>query len=234
VDMKLRIQRFTPAATKLLNLIPGDVGRPVGHLTSLLEGYDRLSEETAGVLDSLIPREVEVRTLGGVWYLLRIRPYRTLDNVIEGAVITFTDITEVKLAQETLRQAEGLRRRALVVEGALDPIIVQDGSGRILTWNPAAARVYGWSEAEAMEMPYVTLVPQELRGETRTMLDRVAGGGSVPPLTTRRCTRDGRTLPAWVTPTPLLTESGEIQISTTERVVQSLDAAGAGEGGEAS
>jgi two-component system, chemotaxis family, CheB/CheR fusion protein len=146
-------------------------------------------------------------------------------------VITFTDITEVKLAQETLRQAEGLRRQALIVEGALDPIIVQDGSGRILTWNPAAARVYGWSEAEALEMPYVTLVPEELRGETRTMLDRVAGGGSVPPQTTRRCTRDGRTLPAWVTATPLLTGSGEIHVSTTERVVESLEAPGAPEGG---
>lgn len=231
VDMKLRIQRFTPAATELLNLIPGDVGRPVGHLTSRLEGYDRLSEETHGVLDTLVPREVEVRTLRGVWYLLRIRPYRTLDNVIEGAVITFTDITEVKLAQETLRESEGLRRRALVLEQSMDPIIVQDGSGRILTWNPAAARVYGWSEAEALEMPYTTLVPEELKVEARSMLGLVTRGGSVPPQSTRRCTRDGRTLPAWVTATPLLSESGEIHVSTTERVAESLDAPGADEGG---
>ena len=89
VDHGLRIARFTPATAKVINLIRTDVGRPVAHIVSNLEGYDRLVEDILGVLDTLTPREVEVRTKAGIPYLMRIQPYRTLENVIQGAVITF-------------------------------------------------------------------------------------------------------------------------------------------------
>ena len=84
VDHQLRIQRFTPAVTQVINLILTDVGRPVGHIVSNLVGYDRLVADVRAVLDTLVPKEVEVQTQAGAWYLLRIRPYRTLENVIEG------------------------------------------------------------------------------------------------------------------------------------------------------
>ena len=93
LDERLHIQRFTPAVTQIINLIHSDVGRPVGHIVSNLVGYDRLVADVQDVLDTLVPRDVEVQTRAGAWYLLRIRPYRTLENVIEGAVITFTDIS---------------------------------------------------------------------------------------------------------------------------------------------
>ena len=96
VDFDLHIQRFTPTVTAVINLIPSDIGRPIGHIMSNLLGYDRLVDDLHAVLDSLVPREVEVQTRVGAWYSLRIRPYRTVDNVIEGAVITFVDITEMR------------------------------------------------------------------------------------------------------------------------------------------
>ena len=96
VDHQLRILRFTPAVTQVINLILTDVGRPVGHIVSNLVGYDRLVADVQAVLDTLVPKEVEVQTKAGAWYLMRIRPYRTLENVIEGAVITFVDITETE------------------------------------------------------------------------------------------------------------------------------------------
>ena len=96
VDHQLRIQRFTPAITQVINLIPTDVGRPVGHVVSNLVGYDHLVADLQSVLDTLVPAEVEVQSKEGVWYSLRIRPYRTLENVVEGAVITFFDITQTK------------------------------------------------------------------------------------------------------------------------------------------
>ena len=83
VDYQLRIMRFTPPVTQLINLIPSDVGRPVGHIVSNLLGYDSLVEDVKEVLDNLIPKDIEVQTGEGMWYLLRIRPYRTLENVIE-------------------------------------------------------------------------------------------------------------------------------------------------------
>ncbi len=106
VDHQLRILRFTPSATRLINLILADVGRPVGHIVSNLKGYDRLPLDVQAVLDTLLPREAQVQTAEGKWYTMRILPYRTLDNVIEGAVITFVDITERKLAEDARRELE--------------------------------------------------------------------------------------------------------------------------------
>jgi two-component system, chemotaxis family, CheB/CheR fusion protein len=106
VDHQLRILRFTPTATKIINLIKTDIGRPVSHIVSNLIGYDKLIEDTQAVLDTLVPREAEVKSAGGRWYSMHIQPYRTLDNVIEGAVLTFVDITEAKKLQEALRERE--------------------------------------------------------------------------------------------------------------------------------
>jgi len=105
VDHQLRILRFTPTITEVINLIPGDVGRAVGHIVTNMVGYDRLAADTQDVLRTLIPREVEVQTQAGTWYMLRIHPYRTQENVIEGAVITFFDISELKQMQEALRES---------------------------------------------------------------------------------------------------------------------------------
>ncbi|MBF0399004.1 MAG: PAS domain-containing protein, partial [Desulfobacterales bacterium] len=103
VDLQLRINRFTPSATKIINLIQTDIGRPVGHIVSNLSGYNRLIEDAQTVLDTLIPYENEVQSKTGSWYLIRIRPYRTLENVIEGLVITFLDITDRKQLESELR-----------------------------------------------------------------------------------------------------------------------------------
>ena len=96
LDNDLRILRFTPNAVELINLIPRDLGRPLSHIASNMVGYDRLAEDARVVLDTLIPHEIEVQSSMGRWYMLRILPYRTLDEVIEGIVLTFVDHTESK------------------------------------------------------------------------------------------------------------------------------------------
>ena len=176
VDHQLRIQRFTPAATQVINLILTDVGRPVGHIVSNLVGYDRLVADVREVLDSLVPKEFEVQTQTGAWYLLRIRPYRTLENVIEGAVITFNEITELKKAKAALRESEVLLRLAVVVRDAHDAITVQDLEGRILAWNPGAERMYGWSEAEALAMNVCDLIPEDRREEALAVFRQLSQG----------------------------------------------------------
>ena len=105
VDHSLRILRFTPAATLIINLILSDVGRPVGHIVSNLVNYDSLVADIQAVLKSLTPKEVDVQTVELKWYTMRMLPYRTLDNIIEGAVITFVDITEMVSIREALRKA---------------------------------------------------------------------------------------------------------------------------------
>jgi len=103
VDQGLQILRFTPAATEIINLMSNDIGRPVSHIASNLVGYDGLINDVKSVLDTLVNKEVEVETDKGKWFTLRIQPYRTLENVIEGAVISFIDITEAKIYKETLQ-----------------------------------------------------------------------------------------------------------------------------------
>jgi two-component system, chemotaxis family, CheB/CheR fusion protein len=218
VDHQLRILRFTPAITQIINLIPTDVGRPVGHIVSNLAGYDRLVEDVQAVLDSLVPKEVEVQTKAGAWYLLRIRPYRTLENVIEGAVITFTETTELKAAQAALRESADLRRLAVVVRDAHDAITVRDLEGRFLAWNAGAVRIYGWSEAEALAMNIRELVPEDRREDALALVKRLGRTEVVEPYRTQRIAKDGQILEVWVTATALVNEAGETYaVATTER-----------------
>ncbi len=106
VDHQLRILRFTPAATRIINLIQTDIGRLVSHIVSNLVDYDKLTEDTQTVLDTLVPKEAVVKTAEDRWYEMHIQPYRTMDNVIEGAVLTFVDITETRRLQDALRERE--------------------------------------------------------------------------------------------------------------------------------
>ena len=113
VDHQLRIMRFTPAATRIINLIHSDIGRPVSHIVSNLTGYSYLKEDTQAVLDTLVPKEANVQTAEGLWYNMYIQPYRTTDNVIEGAVLTFVDVTALRNLHEALRINEERLRVAL-------------------------------------------------------------------------------------------------------------------------
>ncbi len=113
VDHQLRILRFTPGATRIINLILSDIGRPVAHIVSNLSGYDTLISDTHSVLDTLVPKEVEVRTTDARWYAMRIQPYRTLDNFIEGAVLTFVDVTASRKLHDVLLLNEERLRVAL-------------------------------------------------------------------------------------------------------------------------
>ena len=220
VDFNLNIKRFTPPATQLINLIQGDIGRPVGHLASNLSGYDRLVEDVQAVLDSLVPREIEVQNRKGAWYVMRIHPYRTLENVIEGAVITFVEITEQKRVQEALREAETLRRLAAIVRDVGDAVTMQDFTGRILAWNPGAERIYGWSEAEALGMHVSDMVPEGFRDETLSMMRRLKKGETFEPMRVQRLTREGRVVDVWSTASALVDKDGKrYAVSTIERKI---------------
>ena len=213
VDHHLRILRFTPAATQIINMIPSDVGRPVAHVATNLIGYNRLVSDAQSVLDTLIPKEVDVQTQEGRWYTMRVQPYRTLENVIEGAVITFVEITEMKRAEAALR------RLAVVVRDAYDAITVHDTEGHILAWNPGAERLYGWREAEALSMNLCDLIPERLREEAFSKVQQLCRADILEPYRTQRLAKDGRVVDVWLTTTALINESGQpYAIATTERV----------------
>ena len=219
VDL-VRILRFTPTISTLIGLIETDVGRPVDQIRSNLVGYDSLASDIRDVLESLVPKELEVQTIAGDWYLLRIRPYRTLENVIEGAVITFTDISLTKKAQAVLRDSEAMRRLAVVVRDARDAILMQDTNGRILGWNPAACRMYGWTEAEALAMNFRDLMPEGEREESMAAVRRQCQGGGLEPLHQGRIAKDGTRVQVSLVCAALVNDVGETYaFATTERTL---------------
>lgn len=105
LDKNLCIKRFTPKATEIINLIPTDIGRPVSHIVSNLK-YDKLIEDAKTVLQTQDPLTTEGLDKDGHWYVIRLIPYRTLTNNIEGVVITFLNIHSQKEAENKLCELE--------------------------------------------------------------------------------------------------------------------------------
>jgi two-component system CheB/CheR fusion protein len=218
VDFQLRLLRFTPAASSIINLIVSDVGRPVAHIVSNLVGYNSLVADIKAVLANLVPIEREVQTSEGHWYTLRIQPYRTLENVIEGAVISFVDITEIVRVRDELHKANDLLRLAVVVRDSHDAITVQDLNGKTLAWNPGAVRLYGWSEVQALQMNVHERIPESKREGALVKLASLSRSEILKPYLTQRLTATGEVLEVSIISTALLDELGQMYaIATTER-----------------
>ncbi|MBI5603544.1 MAG: DUF745 domain-containing protein [Deltaproteobacteria bacterium] len=152
LDHQLRIQRYTPATTSVINLIQTDLGRPVSDIVSRFKDYDRLVPDTRAVLDTLIPKEKQVETQEGHWFQMRIQPYRTLENVIEGAVLTFVDITEQKKLHMALADSEEKLRTLFEILPV--GVSVLDDEGRIVYVNPALEKMLEVPRADLLRKDY--------------------------------------------------------------------------------
>ena len=212
LDCNLHIKRYTPRTSKLFNLIESDIDRPVGDITSKMK-YVHISDDARDVLATLIPLEKELESKEGEWFAMRMMPYRTSDNLIDGVVITFTDITRMKRSEE-------LGRLAAVVQDANDAITVQDFEGTILAWNQAAEKIYGWRETEMLDQSIFQLVPEEMHTEMRAMMAELKKGNPVNSFETRRKTKDGQTLLIFITITILVDTDGRpTRFATTEKSI---------------
>ena len=221
VDHQLNILRFTPAASAIINLIVSDIGRPVGHLVSNLIDYHALVADTQAVLNTLIPKELEVKTVNGKWYTMRIQPYRTLDNIIEGAVISFVDISETVTIRDSLRQANEAAKLAMMVSHSRDAVIVQNLDDQILAWNPAARQLYGWTEEQALAMKASERIPLPLRDDEFKRILRLCDANLLDSTVTERLASDGTVRTVQLIANPILDESGKIcAVATTERLYQ--------------
>jgi two-component system, chemotaxis family, CheB/CheR fusion protein len=142
VGNDLRIRSFTPPAEKLLNLLPGDMGRRLGEVRSNLEP-DELEKVAKATVEGAGYQELEVHLKEGPWYLLRVRPYTTSDSKIEGAVLSFQDIDALKRSlDETRTFAEAL------IENARESILVLDKKLRVVLANPVFYKTFQVSPEE--------------------------------------------------------------------------------------
>jgi two-component system CheB/CheR fusion protein len=134
-------------------------------------------------------------------------------------VITFSDISEIKRMEAALEAANNLARLAVVVRDAHDAITVQDLQGQTLAWNPAATRMYGWTEAQALTMNVQTRIPPALRARAIEHLLQLSSSEKLEPYCTQRLTESGASVEVWITATALLDKQGQMYgVSTTERL----------------
>jgi two-component system CheB/CheR fusion protein len=144
VGSDARIRRLTPAAEKLLNLLPSDIGRRLGQVRPNME-LDNLEQVARETIETATPREAEVRDSAGVWYLMRARPYKTSENKIEGAVISFQDIDALKrLLEATRTYADTL------VESAREAILILDAELRVVVANAPFYKSFQVSASEVI------------------------------------------------------------------------------------
>jgi two-component system, chemotaxis family, CheB/CheR fusion protein len=210
LDMRLCIKRYTPAAAGIIKLIQTDIGRPLGDLRTSFPGID-LAAQAKEVLKDLNTISSEVLSEASIWYALKMMPYRTIENVIEGVVITLIDIHEVK-------QADISRRMAVVLEDANDAVVVLDFQGWIKAWNKGAAVMYGYSGSEALQMNFADLIPADRPDEIEKLAARLKKGEIIKSHKSRRKTQAGDILDVWLTATALADESGQpVEMAITER-----------------
>ena len=192
LDRRHRIQRFTPAATRLFNLIATDVGRPIGDITARFEDPE-LKRDIDRVLQDFAPCEREVSRDEEQWFLRRITPYRTADNRISGVVLSLTDITVLKrtelelrdltahLEQRVSENSAQLQRERNFIDAILNTvgalILVIDADERVARFNTACTTTTGHDFAEFMgTTKWQSLIPADEQDGVRRVNDRLRAG----------------------------------------------------------
>ena len=196
LDSDLRINRFTPRIADLFNVAVGDEGRSVTDFTHSLE-YDDLASDARAVLHDLSSSEREVRSRDGSWYLMRMRPYRTIENVIDGVVVTFFDIGERMRSEDALR--EGQARLRAVIDGVADAIVTIDESGVIQDLNAATTTMFGYQTSELVGRNVKILAPEPHHSQHDGYIRRYLSTGVARIIGTSRelegRRKDGSTFP---------------------------------------
>ena len=194
LDSQLRIKRFTERVTQLFSITPVDEGRPITDFAHQLE-YDDLTKDARSVLANLTPVQREIHGRNGLWYDVRMRPYRTVDNKIDGVVITFVDITERRDAREALRDsAQQLQQVKRLIDLSLEPIFVWDYDSGIRDWNRGSEQLYGYTRQEALgrsshELLGTSVLGSSLDDLKATLQSRGTWAGEL-----QHRTKDGRVL----------------------------------------
>jgi len=202
LDRQLRIKNFTPPMTDLFHVRDGDRGRPVTEIVSRFP-YDGLRKDAARVMRELSVIERTVRVHGdGLVFLMRLRPYRTVDDVIDGVVVTFVDISE------RARLEQDRANLAAIVDASQDAIIGHSLEGTITSWNGGATKIFGHTAKEAIGKPLSILLGEHQSDEVPRILEWLAKGERVEHFETYRTDKDGKRMDVSMTISPIRDRSG--------------------------
>ena len=190
----LRIRRFTPMAEKMLNLIAGDVGRPITDIQSTMDTPD-LEQIVWDVIETVQPFQRDVQDRTGRWYSLRVRPYRTLDNKIDGAVIVLVDVDAIKKTEQSLRSSE--ERLRIMFDRAPMGIFETDLEGRFIRVNDKFCELTGRSRETLLALRLQDITHPDDVDADQEVFERIRSGAIPSDRREKRFLReDGLTL--WV------------------------------------
>jgi two-component system CheB/CheR fusion protein len=151
LDLDLRIRKFTPGVTETINLIENDIGRPIKHISHKL-AHENFLDDIEYVLETLEHFQKEVRNSEGQWFLMKIVPYRTLENAVKGVVVTFIDITDIKEYEEKIQRERDLLIR--VMENSPIGKTMVDADGNITFANRRAEEILGLKRDKITKRKY--------------------------------------------------------------------------------
>lgn len=190
LDRQLRITRYTPSALALFNFIASDLGRPLVHLNTQLN-YPEMLEDATLVFNRLAPVKRQIGHSSGKSYLVRLLPYRTVDDRIAGVVLTFVDITERLQDAEALRQSED--RFSAIVGQATVGVVQAELNGNITFANKHYAQLLGYEMAELIGKQLLELVHPEDRAQSAEKFARLGTQGETFQIEKRCIRKDGTT-----------------------------------------
>jgi two-component system CheB/CheR fusion protein len=171
LDNDMNIRRFTIQAVKIFKLIKSDIGRPFTDLVSDLI-YPDLSDDALKVLKTLVYIKKQIPTKDGRWFSIRIMPYRTLDDKVDGVVITFFNISDLKEVEIKLHETEQMNK--LLLNSASDIIIKLATDWKILAVNPAGEKYFGKNQEEIVNKNYIHMfIPEQLRKKTENEMNKI-------------------------------------------------------------
>jgi two-component system CheB/CheR fusion protein len=177
LDKDLNIRRYTDEATKIFKLIKSDIGRPFTDQVSDLI-YPELPVDAREVLRTLVFVKKQIETKDGRWFSTRIMPYRTYDDRIDGLVITFFNITDLKQLEEELNDKEQMQR--MILNTSSDVIIKISNQWKILEFNPAAEKFFGKKHTETVDQNFIQLfVPNLEQQRTEKEILKLMKEGNV-------------------------------------------------------
>ena len=206
LDRQLRVTRFTPSAAAIFKLMAGDTGRPLSDLANGLD-YPELAEDARAVLRELRPTEREVGDAQGNWFLARIRPYRTVEDVIAGVALTLVDITERKAEQEQLRQSQ--ERFSAIVTQASVGVTQLRLDGEITFANPRYCALMGYEANDVVGLRALDLVHPADLAHMQALFSALAAYGEPFQAESRNVRKDGSVIWLHKSATVLTDGSGQ-------------------------
>ena len=216
LDSELAIRKFTPGVESCFNLIESDVGRRIDTFSHRIQ-HRELLQDLNEVLSNGERREFAVRDVEGRSYFMRLLPYMTDNNIIDGVVLTLIDISVLEAARGQIS------RLSAIVESSNDAIISADMDGKIISWNAGAEKLYGYSSSEAIDKDIYMLVPNEQHEQVRSWFDRVRNEIPIPIVEVERLSQGNNKVQVSIAVSPIKDQFGNVVgVSSISRDVSQL------------